>query len=128
MSDVMKVAAAAIVAAVCAMVVRKQAPEIGLLLAACAGVLILLHCTGALRAAVALMDKLVEQGGMSAAIVEPVMKVTGIAIVTRLAADLCRDAKESALASVVETAGSALALLTVLPLMTAVLELLSGLL
>lgn len=128
MSDVMKVAAAAIVAAVCAMVVRKQAPEIGLLLAACAGVLILLYCSGALQAAVELMDKLVEQGGLSAAVVEPVMKVTGIAIITRLAADLCRDAKESALASVVETAGSALALLTVLPLMSAVLELLSGLL
>lgn len=128
MSDVMKVAATAIVAAVCAMVVRRQVPEIGLLLATCAGVLILLYCTGAIRAAVEMMDKLIETGGLSAAVLEPVVKVTGIAIVTRLAADLCRDAKEGALASVVETAGSALALLTVLPLMSAVLELLTGLL
>ena len=123
----MKIAAASIVAAVCAMVVRKQAPEIGLLLAACAGILILLYCSGALRAAVDLMDRLAETGGLSAAVLEPIMKVTGIAIVTRLAADLCRDAKEGALASAVETAGSALALLTVLPLMSAVLELLTGL-
>lgn len=128
MSDVMKVAAAAIVAAVCAMVVRKQAPEVALLLAACAGVLILLYSSGALRAAVELMDKLGELSGLSSAVVEPVMKVTGIAIVTRLAADLCRDAKEGALASTVETAGSALALLAVLPLMSAVLEMLGGLL
>ena len=124
----MKVAAAAIVAAVCAMVVRKQAPEVALLLAACAGVLILLYCSGALRAAVELMDRLGEMSGLSSAVIEPVMKVTGIAIVTRLAADLCRDAKEGALASTVEMAGSALALLAVLPLMSAVLETLSGLL
>lgn len=128
MSDVVKVAAAAIVAAVCAIVVRKQAPEIGLLLAACAGGLILLYCSGAVKAAVELMDELAETGGLSAAVLKPVLKVTGIAIITRLAADLCRDAKEGALASAVETAGSALALLTVLPLMSAVLELLTGLL
>ena len=47
MSDVLKVAAAAIVAAVCAMVVRKQVPEVAILLAVCAGVLILLYCSGA---------------------------------------------------------------------------------
>lgn len=128
MIDMMKVAAAAIVAAVCAVVVRKQAPEVALLLAAGAGVIILLYSSGALRAAVELMDKLGEMSGLSAAVVEPVMKVTGIAIVTRLASDLCRDAKEGALASAVETAGSALALLAVMPLMSAVLETLSGLL
>ena len=128
MNDVVKVAAAAIIAAICAMIVRKQAPEIGLLLAACAGVLILLYVSGALKAAVSLMDRLAETGGLSPAVLAPVMKVTGIAVITRLAADLCRDAKEGALAAAVETAGSALALLTVLPLMTAVLDLLTGLL
>lgn len=127
MNDIVKVTAAAIVAAVCAVVVRKQTPEIALLLAACAGVLILLFCSGALKSAVRLMDELAEAGGISAAVLKPVIKVTGIAVVTRLAADLCRDAKEGALASAVETAGSAIALLTVLPLVSAVLEMLTGL-
>lgn len=127
MNDIVKVAAAAIVAAVCAVVVRKQTPEIALLLAACAGVLILLFCSGALKSAVRLMDELAEAGGISSAVLKPVIKVTGIAVVTRLAADLCRDAKEGALASAVETAGSAIALLTVLPLVSAVLEMLTGL-
>ena len=123
-----KVAAAAIVAAVCAVVVRKQAPEIALALSACAGALIVLYCAGALSAAAELMDKLVQTGGLSSQVVEPVFKTTGIAVVTRLAADLCRDAKEGGLASAVELAGTALALWAVLPLMTAVLELLTQLL
>ena len=74
-----------------------------------------------------LMDKLMEAGGLSAQVVEPVMKTAGIAIVTRLAADFCRDAKEGGLASAVELAGTALALVTVLPLMSAVIEVLTGL-
>lgn len=128
MSDVMKVAAAAIVAAVCAVVVRRQAPEIGLALALCAGALIILYCTGAFTAVTSLMDKLVETGGLSRQVVEPVLKTTGIAVVTRLSADFCRDAKEGGLASAVELAGTVLALWAVLPLMTAVLELLTQLL
>ena len=54
MSGIVKVGAAAIAAAVCAVVVRKQAPELALTLAACAGAVILLYCSGALRAVVEL--------------------------------------------------------------------------
>ena len=127
MSGVIKVAAAAVAAAVCAVVVRRQAPELGLALTVCAGAVILLYCSGALSAAIELMDKLVEAGGLSGQVVEPVIKTAGIAIVTRLAADFCRDAREGGLASAVELAGTALALVTVLPLMSAVVELLTGL-
>ena len=128
MSDIMKVAAAGIIAAILAIVVRKQAPELAVVLAICAGAMILLYCSGALAAVVDFMEKLVKTGGLAPELIAPVVKVTGIAIVTRLAADFCRDAKESALAAVVETAGSALALLAVLPLMSAVLDLLGALL
>ena len=127
MSDIIKVAAAAVAAAVCAAVVRRQTPELGLALTICAGAVILLYCSGALTAAMELMDKLVEAGGLSALVVEPVVKTAGIAIVTRLSADFCRDAKEGGLASAVELAGTALALVTVLPLMSAVVDLLTGL-
>ena len=127
MSEMIKVAAAAVAAAVCAVVVRKQAPELALVLTVCAGAVILLYCSGALTAAMELMDKLIEAGGLSGQVVEPVIKTAGIAIITRLAADFCRDAQEGGLASAVELAGTALALVTVLPLMSAVVNLLTGL-
>ena len=127
MSDMIKVAAAVIAAAVCAVVVRRQAPELGLTLAVCAVAVILLFCSGALTAAIELMDKLTEAGGVSGQVVEPVVKTAGIAIITRLAADFCRDAQEGGLASAVELAGTAFALAAVLPLMSAVVDLLTGL-
>ncbi len=128
MSGVVKVAAAAIAAALCAVVVRKQSPEIALALGLGACALVVLYCSGALASVIELADKLAETGGLSAQMVEPVMKTAGIAIVTRLAADFCKDAQEGGLASAVELAGTALALAAVLPLMSAVLDVLTQLL
>lgn len=124
MSDVIKVAAAGMIAAVCALVLQKHVPELAILLAVCAGILILLYCSGALKTVVGFFRELVELGGLNAEIVAPVIKVTGIAIVTRLSSEFCKDAKEMALAAVVELAGSILALLATIPLLAAVLEML----
>ena len=124
----MKVAAAAILAAVCAMVVRRQVPEVAILLAICAGALILAYCSGALEAVVEFLDRLAQLGGLSPQVLSPMLKAVGIGIVTRLASNFCRDAQEGALAGVVELAGTALGLVAVLPLMSAVLDLLSQLL
>ena len=128
MTDILAIAAVGTVAAVCAVVVRKQVPELALLLAICAGVIILERCSGVLKATVEFMDKLSKMGGVETHAAASVIRVAGIAVVTRIGADFCRDAKESGLATVVETAGGLFALFAVIPLMTAVLELLSELL
>ena len=128
MTDILAIAAVGTVAAVCAVVVRKQVPELALLLAICAGVIILERCSGVLKATVEFMDKLSKMGGVETAAAASVIRVAGIVVVTRIGADFCRDAKESGLATVVETAGGLFALFAVIPLMTAVLELLSELL
>ncbi|MBD5118776.1 MAG: stage III sporulation protein AD [Clostridiales bacterium] len=128
MSDMIKIAAAAVAAALCAVVVRRQSPEIALVLGIGACALIVLYCSGALTAVMELVDKLAEAGNLSAQAVEPVIKTAGIAIVTRLAADFCKDAQEGGLASAVELAGTALALAAALPLMSAVLDVLTRLL
>ncbi len=122
MSGVARIAAAAVAAALCAVVVRKQSPEIALALGLGACALIVLYCSGALADVMELADKLARAGGLSPQVVEPVVKAAGIAIVSRLAADFCKDAQEGGLASAVELAGTALALAAALPLMSAALD------
>lgn len=128
MSELVRVVAAALLAAVCALVVKKQLPELALLLTVCAGGLIVLYCSGTLEQVVEFLNRLAQLGGLSTQVLEPMVKAVGIGLITRLAADFCRDAKENALAGVVELAGTALALAAVLPLMSAVLELMGQLL
>lgn len=118
-----QIAAAAVVGAVCAAVVKKQAPDMALVVTLCAVALILSAAASVLEPVRELMDALGEQAGLSAAVLAPVVKTVGIALLTRVCAELCRDANESGIAAAVEIAGGGCALLVCLPLFHAVLEL-----
>lgn len=122
MEAVGKIAALAVAAALCAMVVRQNAREIGLVLALLAGALILGQALGAVEAIWTLLEELGERAGLSPAVLDPVIKTVGIGILTKISAEVCRDAKESGIAIFVETAGAALALYVALPLIRAVLD------
>lgn len=128
MDTISQVSALGLVAALCAVVVRKQAPDIGLVLAMCGVAIILAFAMGLFEPVRTLMDELGERAGLSAEVLTPVVKTVGIAVLTRVAAELCRDAQEGGLASAMEVAGGACALLTCLPLLKAVLQLVLDLL
>lgn len=128
MSEMGRVAAVAVAAALCAVLTRKAAPEFVVVIALAAGAMILAFCGGALSSVVDFLDELAQAGGLSQAVVTPVVKTAGIAMVTKITAEICRDAQEGGLAGVVETAGTILALVTAVPLLTAVLSTLEGLL
>lgn len=62
MEDILKIAAAAVAAAVCAVVVKQRAQEVGLVLSLAAGALVLTMALGAVESVRALMDELGEAG------------------------------------------------------------------
>ena len=128
MEEVLKVAAIAVAAALCAVVVKKNAQEVGVVLALAAGALILTLSLGAVEGVRELMDDLAGTAGLSPAVLAPVIKTVGIAILTRIAAEVCRDARESGIAAFVEVSGAALSLFVALPLLRAVLDTVMGLL
>ena len=128
MGSMGEIAALAVAAALCALVVKQNARGVALALTLAAGALILGQVLGAASAVRALLDELGERAGLSPAVLDPVIKTVGIAILTRISAEVCRDAGEGALAAFVETAGAVLALWVALPLLRAVLETVTGLL
>ena len=128
MESVVRLAAAAVAAALCAVVVKQHAREVGAVLALAAGALLLGAALRAIEEVRALADELGELIGLSPAVLAPVLKTVGIAILTRIAAELCRDAGEGGIAAAAETAGAAAAVLTALPLLRAVLSTITGLL
>lgn len=127
MGDMLKVAALAVTGALCAAVVRQRVRELGLVLALAAGALILSFALRTVSGARVLLEELSALAGLSPAVLSPVVKTVGISILTRISAELCRDAGEGGIASFVETAGAALALCVSVPLLRAVLNALNGL-
>ena len=123
-----QVAVVAIVGALCAVVIKPHAREIALAVSLCAGAVILLGVLQAAGEIRELFSALAEAAGLAPAVLSPMLKTVGISILTRITAALCRDAGEGGVASFVEVAGAALALVVTAPLLRAVLVTLSALL
>lgn len=123
-----EIAALAVAAALCVLVVKREAGGAALVLGLAAGAVILGQVLGAAEAVRALMAELGERAGLSPAVLDPVIKTVGIAILTRISSEVCRDAGESGIAAAVETAGAVLALWIALPLLRAVLDTVTSLL
>ena len=128
MSQMVVVSGGVLVTVVCGVVVRKQAPEIALVLTLCAAVAVLVAVSGELGLIVGYIQRLAQAGGISQELIAPVMKTTGIAMLCKFTADFCRDAKENGLASAVELAGTVLGLVAAMPLLQGGLSLLEELL
>ena len=123
-----KLAAVGVTAVVLSAVLKKNTPELALLLVLAAGLWMLTLAAGGLGAAAALMEELAQQAGLSEALLEPVVKTVALSILTKLTVELCRSAGEGGVAAFVETAGAVLALLAALPLVRAVAQLMGELL
>ena len=120
MDLMVKVAAGAITAAVLGVVLRKNTPELALLLALAAGLWMVALVADGLGAVVALMEELTSLAGLSEELLEPVVKTVALSILTRLTAEVCKSAGEGGVAAFVETAGTVLVLVVALPLVRAV--------
>lgn len=128
MEAMAKLAAVGVTAVVLSAVLKKNTPELALLLALAAGLWMLAQAAAGLGAAVAMMRELAGQAGLSEVLLEPVVKAVALSILTKLTAEICKSAGEGGVAAFVETAGAALALLAALPLVRAVAQLMGELL
>lgn len=117
-----RIAAIAVSAVLCGAVLKKTSPELGIVLALGAGVLILWGIADGLGEIKEDMLRIVGLSGLEPELMVPVVKALGIAILTKITTEICRDAKEGGIAAVVEIAGASMALLIAVPLMERVFE------
>ncbi len=128
MEAMVKLTAVGVTAVVLSAVLKKNTPELALLLVLAAGLWMLALVANGLGAVVALMKELAQQAGISEVLLEPVIKTVALSILTKLTVEICRSAGEGGAAAFVETAGAVLALLVALPLVRAVAQLMGELL
>lgn len=126
MELLIKAAVLGIVAALIALLLKKSNPEMALLLAIGAVAVILVMAVELVSGVKEMVQLTVELSGVSSAILSPVLKCVGIAIVTRIAADICKDAGQSSVSSSVELVGTAAALYVSMPLMKTLLQMIGG--
>ena len=128
MDAVFKAAGFAIIGAVLSLTLKTNSRSSGLLLAAAVSLGLLSAAVSSMAPVVAFASDLRQLTGLSDTVTAPLIKTTAIGIVTHIAESVCQDAGETAAAKSVELCGSILALCAVIPLMSAVTELIRELL
>lgn len=121
------IAGVSVTAAVAALTLRQSQAAYATVLTVAAGVLLL---AAAITAAMPLIGRVSELLGGSvigSTYTAVLVKALGISLLTQTAADVCRDAGESALASKAELGGQVLLLVCGLPLFEHAASLLEGL-
>lgn len=128
MELLIKAAAIGAVAALIGLVLKKTNPEISLMLAMAASAAVLTLAVTMFSELRETVRMVMDYTSLQSTAVLPVLKCVAVGIVARLAADLCRDAGQSGVASAVELCGAAAALVISLPLVNTFLQMLGGLL
>lgn len=128
MAWVFKALIVAISAGVLTLTTEKTVPSISLAIEVCACAVILMLAVSLLGPVLSFVSKLAEVLGASGVVFTPLLKCFGAAVITRIGASLCRDAKQSGAASALEFTGAVAAVWSALPLLEAFLSMLQSLL
>ena len=128
MEEIVRLVALALAACLLLVFIKQTSPDMGLLLSLGVILIIGVFTFSLLHTVVDFVRQLAEATGIDNGLVTPLVKVTALTLLSRLAADICRDAKETALASGLEMAAAAACLYLVLPLFSAVMQLIRSLL
>ena len=124
----MRLTALCLVGALLAALLRRTGGEMALLLAlaVCGAAVMLL--AQPLEELKGFWEDAAAWGDLPVELFQPLVKTVGIALLSRTGSDLCRDAGEGAMASVLETTGAVAAIVVSLPLFRSAWELLGSLL
>jgi stage III sporulation protein AD len=126
--NIAQVVAVGVLSAVLALTVKKQSPEIALMITITASVLIFFMVLPMLAEAMGIMRRvgeLLEGGGQR--YISLAVKVMGVAYLAELGASVCQDAGESAIASKIELASRVTIMVLATPVILDLVNLILGL-
>lgn len=128
MDQIFQITAVCLIGAVLTALLRKNGTEMALLLTLAVAAVVLLALGGAVQDITDLVTRMLHAGSIAPELFVPLIKTVAIALVSRIGAELCRDAGAGAIAQALETAGALCAVVAALPLFQEVWEMLQTLL
>lgn len=118
----------AITTLVLGLFLKEQNRTVSLLLVIFSCVALAFQSVGSIAEIVKSLNDMASEMSETSAYIKIMFKVLGIALIAQLVSDLCRDCGESALAGQTETAAKILIITLIIPLLEAVISIISGLL
>lgn len=120
--EIVRLVGIALIAAVLAILLRAERPELAIQVSIAAGALLLLLTVGRLVEVLELLLGLVRRAGLDLFYLNTVLKIIGVGYLVGFAAQICRDAGERAVAEKLELAGKVAIMALALPILLAVVD------
>ena len=127
MDILVKLLAVAVTGSVLGLVIKKNSPEMALMLTVALAIFTVVLSAQIISEILTFVKSVSEAAGISATVLAVVLKTVGVAVVTKISADICRDSGQASVASGVELAGSAVAVYAALPLFKTVVSMIDSL-
>ena len=123
--DILKIVGLGISATVFSVFIKRQKPEIALLLSLLTGMAILIFSFPYLKAVVDMFQNIAGQVGLKSGYIKLILKVIGIAYIAQFGSEICRDAGETSTASKIELAGKIIIMAISMPAIYSFIEVVS---
>ena len=103
--DILKIVGLGMVSVMLCVLIKSYRPELSMVLSVTATVVIIFYVFPYFRQILSSLLRMSDYLGIEYEYIYPVFKVIGIAYITQIGGDLCRDAGETAIASKIDFAG-----------------------
>ncbi|MEG2348289.1 MAG: SpoIIIAC/SpoIIIAD family protein [Clostridia bacterium] len=125
--EILKVVGFAIISVVLIIILNEQKKEMALILTifACLGIMI--FALSKMLPIIDMLNELVEKSGMNKEFLNIILKVTAIAYIVEFGKNICIDSGQSAIATKLEMTGKVLIVSLSIPLISALVNVLTGL-
>ncbi len=121
--QILQIVGIGLVATILAVILRQDKPEISIQISIVAGLIIFLFILTKFKYVIDVLSDLARRIDIDFIYFTTILKIIGIAYITEFAAQISRDAGESAIASKIELAGKVLIMVISIPIIMAVLDL-----
>lgn len=126
--QIVSIAGLGVVAAILSITLRKDKPEMAMLLGVGAGAILLIAFLSMLSPVMDFLKDLAARAELQSEHLNLLFKVVGVAYIAEFASQVCKDAGEGAIASKIEMGGKLVILVLCLPIMGSLFELIVGML
>lgn len=125
--NIFKVIAFCIIATIFCIILSQQKKEYAILLSIISCIGIMMYALNSLFGIVDVLKKLIENSGISMEFLKIILKVVGITYLVEFGKNICNDAGQTAISKKIEMAGKIIIVSISIPILTSLVNVLSGL-
>ena len=125
--DIIKVLLIGILVSITITLIKQIKPEFTIFLIIGGCIVILGYIFNWFTPILTAIQKIIELTGISSILIENILKIVGIGYLTEFASNICMDSGNSSIADKVQLAGKCFILITSLPILTQLIEIVAGL-